>query len=70
MEQKIMDDILGGYGKLVRELKNLREDQVRNLINYEVSTKNRHDCVERMHMRYCKLRMRREREELKNGGLL
>ncbi len=62
----MMDD----FGTMVSCLKELREDQLRALINYELSTRRRASFLERLHMRYTKLRAKREREELMQGVML
>lgn len=61
---------VGSWEDFIKDLPKLQEEQLKQLINYELSTSNRKTFVERMHQRYCKLRMLREREELMKGGLL
>lgn len=61
---------VGTWEQFIVDLPKLREDQLKVLINYELSTTRRVSFVERMHQRYCKLRNRRERDELMAGGLL
>ncbi len=41
-----------------------REDQIKAMLDHEVATKKRENVIERLHQRYCKLRMQRERAEL------
>lgn len=62
--------MLANWGKLNADINQLREDQLKSLINYEVSTKKRATFIERMHQRYCALRDKREREEVMGGSLL
>ncbi len=62
--------MLSNWGKLNADIKELREDQLKSLINYEISTKARATFVERLHQRYCMLRDARERAELLGGQLL
>lgn len=70
MTEEMMIGLLHDYGKLNAELSSLREDQLKALINYECSTKKRASFIERLHQRYSKLYVARERAELLGGGLL
>lgn len=45
----------------------LTEDQALEMMNYELLTKRRKMVVERLHMRYSGLKVKREREELLRG---
>lgn len=70
-ENKVIEKMtVGSWEEFIKDLPKLREDQLKQLINYEISTSRRQSFVERMHQRYCKLRMQRERKELMSGGLL
>ena len=55
------------FGEMFEALPSMTEDELRACINHEVSTYRRGNIIARMHMRYCKLRMKRERFELING---
>ena len=58
------DQLLTSWESLNKIIPGLREDQVTELLNHEIVHKRRHDIVERLHARVCKLRMQRERVEL------
>jgi hypothetical protein len=60
------EQILRSWKTLNEFLTELREDQVKELMNLELNGKCREDIVERLHQRYTKLRMTRERVELTN----
>lgn len=62
--------ILASWESMNESLTTLTEDQLKLLINYERSTRDRRNLIERMHQRYGKLRTARERIELMNGGML
>ncbi len=64
MEQMIMDALLDDYGLLNRELSGLREDQLMKLIEHEIENRKRKSFIERIHQRYGKLKIARERAEL------
>ncbi len=51
-------------------LGSLREDQIKDLINLEIQGKGRMAWLERMHQRYNKRRIERERAEILSGKLL
>ena len=68
-EQAILQ-MLDSWATLNKDVGKLREDQIKSLINYEVSTKRRPVMIDRLHQRFAKLRSKRERLELKAGGLL
>lgn len=65
-----MLDILNDYDLLNKDLPNLGEDELKNLINYEVSTKCRRTMIERLHQRYAKLVTKRQRDGLVAGTTL
>ena len=58
--------ILKSWKSLNEVLSGLREDQVKDLMEWELHHKGREDLVERLHQRYTKLRTTRERIELNN----
>lgn len=58
------------WTKLNEALPGLSESELKAMINFECSTKNRKNFVKRMHQRYSKLMNKRVCEELMNGGLL
>jgi len=72
MEQQELIDCLNKWGKLnsPANLSTWDEETIRNLINYEVSTKNRSSIVTRLHQRYVKLLTARQRDGLSKGVLL
>ena len=63
-----MDDalvkIMSSWNILSANMHTLSEEQVFDLMNYELLTKRRRVVVERLHMRYSGLKAKREREEL------
>lgn len=63
-------DILNNPDRLNKDLPTLSEDQLKRLINYEVSTKCRRTMIERLHQRYAKLYTKRQRDELIAGKAL
>lgn len=58
------------YRQMTTMLSNLSEEELRNHINFEISTYKRKIFICRMHQRYSKLRTARERRELLDGGML
>ena len=56
--------ILKSWHTLNEVLNELREDQVKSLLEYEMEYKCRSDIVWRLHQRFSKLRAVRERKEL------
>jgi hypothetical protein len=48
----------------------MTEGELKNALNYEVSTTNRKTIVVRLHQRYTKVRMFRERLSIRKGELL
>ena len=70
MSDDLVIQMLDSWATLNKDVGKLREDQIKNLINYEVSTKRRAVMIDRLHQRFAKLRNQRERLELKAGGLL
>lgn len=70
MSDELVIQMLDSWATLNKDVGKLREDQIKNLINYEVSTKRRAVMIDRLHQRFAKLRNQRERLELKAGGLL
>ena len=70
MDEKHMELMLNDWKLLNADLGKMREDQMRALLNYEVSTRKRASYIERIHQRFTKARMKRERAELLAGGVL
>lgn len=60
------ETILKSWKSLNEFLTEMREDQVKEMLEVELKTKCREDIVERLHQRYTKLRTARERLELTN----
>jgi hypothetical protein len=56
--------VLRSWHTLNEMIGELREDQLKELLQWEVSNKKRPDIVERLHQRYSTLVRDREREEL------
>ena len=57
-EQAILQ-MLDSWTTLNKDVGKLREDQIKSLINYEVSTKRRDTMIDRLHQRFAKLRNKR-----------
>ena len=70
MSDDVMQVYLKDWGFMNSQLATLREDQLKQLINMEISGKRRETWIERLHQRYSKLRVARERAELLGGKLL
>ena len=62
--------VINSFKELYTEIKNMSEKELLVMINYEVVKYKRAMVIERLHMRYSKLRNARERKELKQGLLL
>ena len=60
----ISETVLKSWKTLNEVIDTLREDQIKELIFWEVEHKKREDIVVRLHQRYAKLAATREREEL------
>jgi hypothetical protein len=60
----LADSVLKSWKTLNEFIDELREDQLKELIWWEVENKRRVDIVVRLHQRYAKLAAAREREEL------
>ena len=58
------------WSQLNKTLGTLGIEEIKSLINYEVSTKKRASFIARMHQRYSKKVTAAEREHLLKGGLL
>ena len=56
--------VLKNWSSLTANLSNLREDQVKFLLDYELANEPRKTFVERLHARHTMLRSQRERAEL------
>ena len=59
--------VVESYGDMYKRLGGLTERELLIMINYEAIKYKRWKVLERMHMRYTKLRNTREREILKMG---
>lgn len=66
MEDSMLN-ILRNWKTLGATVGTLTEEQSLDLLNYELLTKRRKNVVERLHMRYSGLKVKREREELLRG---
>jgi hypothetical protein len=60
----LADMVLRSWKTLNEFIGELREDQLKELIWWEIENKKRQDIVLRLHQRYAKLASEREREEL------
>jgi arsenate reductase-like glutaredoxin family protein len=59
------------YREMTKKIKDMNEEELMAAINYEVSAYGRPAVIQRLHMRYGKLRNAREREMLiSRAGLL
>ena len=65
-----MNKALDSWRTLNKMIGNLDENQLRSLINFEVSTYKRQDILTRLHQRFNKLRAARERVEIVSGKLI
>lgn len=65
-----MVTIFKSWKELMSTLNTLDEEQLREAINLEVSLYKRPRFIERMHMRFDRLRSTRERKELVEGRTL
>jgi hypothetical protein len=63
-------EVFNSWRELMAGVSKLTEAELRESINYEVSTYRRKNFIERMHQRYTKLRSERERKELISGETL
>ena len=70
MSDDVLQLYLKDWGFMNSQLATLREDQLKQLINMEISGKRRETWIERLHQRYSKLVTARERAELLAGGTL
>ena len=62
--------VITGWKDLMARIGTFNEDELRMAINYEASAYRRRTILNRLHMRYCKLRDAREREEIVSGQRL
>lgn len=60
----IADTVLKSWKTLNEVIETLREDQLKELIFWEIENKKRPDIVTRLHQRYAKLASARERQDL------
>jgi hypothetical protein len=67
MESKL-NQALVSWGKLNQAIAELREDQVKELLDHETANGKRPDIILRLHQRFNKLRVNRERAELLGGS--
>lgn len=58
------------WRKLVESLPHYKEEELKAMINREIRGLNREYFLLRLHGRYNKLRLRRERKQLKAGKML
>lgn len=70
MSDDVLQLYLKDWGFMNSQLSTLREDQLKQLINMEISGKRRETWIERLHQRYSKLVTVRQRAELLGGKLL
>lgn len=62
--------LLDDWKELNTQIHTFSIDELRSLINYEISTRKRASFIERMHQRYSKLVTALEREHILKGNLL
>jgi hypothetical protein len=62
--------VINGWDDLHSRLLSFTEEDLRAIINYEVATYRRKTILQRLHMRYCKLRDSRERIMLLAGEVM
>jgi hypothetical protein len=60
--------ILASWKTLNEGMKDLREDQLKAMLDYEIDNAKRQDVLARLHQRYNALRGKRERYELMTTG--
>lgn len=61
---KILMLILNNWRDLNEGMSELREDQIKEMLDYEMVNEQRKTVIERLHQRYTTLRAKRERAEL------
>lgn len=61
------DQVLKDWHTCVRYVSEMTENELRTLLNYELSTKHRETYITRIHERYSRLRTLRERQALLSG---
>jgi hypothetical protein len=62
--------VIVGWKDMHARLMTFTEDELRTIINYESVKYKRATILTRLHMRYCILRDKREREQLLAGEIL
>lgn len=62
--------VITSWKELISVLGTLSEQELKDTINFEVSTYKRKNVIARLHQRYTKLKAKREREELIAGRTL
>lgn len=62
--------VFNSWREMITNVSKLNEDELRDSINYEVSTYRRKAFIARMHQRYARLRSERERAALLAGETL
>jgi len=62
--------VIQGWKDMHTRIRTFTEDELRAIINYEVVKYKRPTILTRLHMRYCILRDKRERDELLAGEIL
>lgn len=65
-----MAECITNWKDMCERINTLDEEELRQLINFEVSTFKRRTVIERMHQRFTKLRSTRERVLLITGETL
>lgn len=61
---KILMLMLNNWRDLNEGMSELREDQIKEMLDYEMVNEQRKTVIERLHQRYTTLRAKRERAEL------
>ncbi len=62
--------VFESWKQLIAQVGEMDEESLRESINFEVSTYKRKNVIGRLHQRYTKLRAKRERQLLIEGGTL
>ncbi len=57
-------EVFKSWNQFVAEINFMDEDTLKNAINFELANGGSKSIITRLHQRYCKLRNKREREEL------
>lgn len=67
MDEVIISTVLANWSALIGSIYKLPEDQIKMLLDHEITHNRRKRFVERLHQRYSSLRLQRERKEIMEG---